>query len=81
MTPEIIQIIGSVGAFLILVAFILNQTHKWSPQHFSYDFTNLVGSALLVWYAFLLKSTPFIILNLVWVVVSLRDVIQDLRRK
>ncbi len=81
MTPNLIKIIGSLGAFLILLAFILNQTHKWAPQQLKYDLTNLVGSGLLVLYAYLLHSTPFMILNGVWVIVSLRDVVQDLRKK
>jgi hypothetical protein len=75
-----VTIIGASGAFLILVAFLLNQTHKWKDTYFIYDFTNLVGSGLLVAYAILLNSIPFLILNGVWAMVSLRDVITDINR-
>ena len=74
-------LIGASGACLILVAFILEQTHKWKDTDFKYDVVNLLGSSLLIIYAFLLKSYPFFILNGVWALVSLRDVIMDLRKK
>lgn len=81
LTPDLIQAIGSLGALCILIGFILNQIGKWKPRQFSYDMVNFVGSALLIWYAFLLHSTPFMILNGVWALVSLRDVIRDMRKK
>lgn len=73
--------IGSVGAMLILVAFFLNQIHKLSNDSFSYDFINLVGGVMLLVYAVLLSSIPFLILNSVWVIVSLKDVIVTVRKK
>ena len=72
--------IGSTGAGLILLAFVLGQLHKWKDTYFIYDFVNLVGSVLLIWYAILLSSWPFLVLNGVWALVSLRDVVTDLRR-
>lgn len=81
LNSETIQAIGSLGALCILIGFIFNQVGKWKPRQFSYDALNLVGSALLIWYALLLHSTPFMILNSVWALVSLRDVIRDLRKK
>ncbi len=72
--------IGASGAFIILLAFILLQVHKWKEDYFIYDFFNLVGGLLLVIYALLLSSYPFLILNAVWAALSLRDVIFDLQR-
>ncbi len=77
---DLITLIGSFGAFLILFAFIMNQLHKWQEDYLIYDLVNLIGSLLLVIYAFILSSYPFLILNLVWLGLSLRDVIIDLRR-
>lgn len=74
-------LIGTLGAFLILVAFIMNQFHYWNGEDLVYDFVNLVGSALLVVYAIILSSYPFVILNLVWATVSLRDCVSDIIRK
>lgn len=72
--------IGSLGAALILFAFVLGQLHIWKDTYFVYDFLNLLGGALLVWYAYSGNSWPFLVLNAVWVLVSLRDVVMDYGR-
>lgn len=73
-----LTIFGACGALLILIAFVLNQLHKWRDDYFWYDLFNLIGSLILVIYAVLLSSWPFAILNAVWAIVSLRDVFIDL---
>lgn len=78
---NITEIIGASGAGLILIAFILEQTHRWKDTDLKYDAVNLLGSALLIAYAVLLGSYPFLVLNGVWALLSLRDVIVDLKRK
>lgn len=77
----IILTIGFVGAFLILIAFILNQMKKWDDGDFKYDFVNCIGSLLLVIYGVLGKAWPFVLLNGVWFLVSLRDSIMDLKKR
>ena len=74
-------IIGIVGAGIILLCFILNQFHVWKDTDIKYDLLNFVGSTLLVVYGILIAGYPFVALNGVWAVVSLRDVIIDLRKK
>lgn len=73
--PDIFLAIGILGALFVLIGFVLNQTHKIKDTDLSYDVINFIGSASLVVYAAALASYPFIILNFVWVAVSLRDVI------
>lgn len=75
------NIIGVLGATLILIAFLLNQTNKLSNQNVIYDLINFVGSGLMVVYAILLNSLPFLILNIVWAGFSLKDVVKYLMRK
>ncbi len=72
-------LVGTFGAFLILIAFILNQFHIWKDTDFKYDLLNFLGSLLLVTYALLLKSYPFIILNTVWGLISLKDLITKIK--
>ncbi|MBI4992441.1 MAG: hypothetical protein HZB99_04455 [Candidatus Harrisonbacteria bacterium] len=74
-------LVGTTGAIFILIAFIFNQTHRWKDDDVIYDLFNLIGGLLLVTYAFLLKTYPFLILNSVWALVSLMDVFQDLYKK
>ena len=68
-------IIGVIGASLVLLSFILNQTHKWRDTSLRYDAVNFIGSALLILYAIMIGSWPFVILNTIWAGVSLRDII------
>jgi len=73
-------LIGFGGALIVLIAFVLNQIHKLNEDDTTYDVLNLVGSAMLVAYALIIRSYPFAILNLVWAGVSLSDVVSDVRR-
>jgi hypothetical protein len=73
-------IIGLFGSAIILIFFLLEQTHKISNESIWYDGGNFIGSALLVVYAILLSSIPFLILNGVWAIFSLKDVFIDLKR-
>ena len=75
--------VGITGMSIILILFILNETKKLSPETTFYDAANAVGAFLLVYYAFTLKSWPFLILNSVWGLFSLYEVLMDvtMRRK
>lgn len=72
--------IGSLGAALILIAFVLGQTHVWKDTYLSYDLMNAIGAILLIIYAWIGAAWPFVVLNFVWALVSLRDVVIDLKR-
>lgn len=76
---DIWLLIGVVGMVCILIAFFLLETHRWSADGIAYDAMNLVGSILLVVNAFHGKAWPFLILNTIWGLVSLRDVVLDLQ--
>ena len=73
-------IIGSLGAFIVLVPFILGQIHKWKDTYFIYDFMNFLGSLMLMIYALVGASWPFVILNGIWSLVSLKDSFTGLAR-
>lgn len=62
-----ILIAGIAGAFFILVAFLLDEFYKnYNSETLPYNLLNLVGSALLIYYAYKLQSWPFLVLNVVW---------------
>ena len=69
--------IGIGGMALILLAFLLNQANRWKNDDLIYDLTNFVGSAALVYYAWMGNAIPFIILNTVWAFFSLKDLVFD----
>jgi hypothetical protein len=64
-------LIGAGGAALLLAAFALNEFHILDGESRIYQVINLLGAALLTWYAILLHSAPFIVLEGIWTVVAL----------
>ncbi len=80
MNMDFTTILGIVGAIFILVAFILEQKKIWNSEMLKYDLVNFIGSAILVVYGILIKGYPFVVLNLVWALVSLNDVVADIIR-
>lgn len=76
-----ITALGIVGASLILLAFILEQNQTWKNTDLKYDLVNAVGSLILVTYGILINGWPFVVLNSVWAIVSIKDVVTDLKRK
>lgn len=73
-------VLGILGMACILVAFLLEQRGVWKNDDLRYDLVNFIGSLFLVIYAIDGRSWPFIVLNAVWGLYSLRDVWVDLRR-
>ena len=69
---ELSFIIGVVGMLFILLAFVLDEFIKTFNQNtLIYNSINIVGSGLLVYYAFSIHSWPFIVLNIVWLIAAL----------
>lgn len=84
LIPMIIDlplIIGIAGMFLVLVGFLMVQTHRWTPDDMGFDLANLIGSGGLMYYAYTGSAWPFFILNGVFVAYSLKEVIVDLTSK
>lgn len=71
------NIIGFIGALVLMVGFIMNQLGKWEITDFEYDFINLIGAAVLSVYAWQIESYPFLVLFVVWTLFSIKDVVWD----
>lgn len=80
MNLDFTTILGIVGAIFILVAFILEQKKIWNSEMLRYDLVNFIGSAVLIVYGILIKGYPFVVLNSVWALVSLLDMVTDILR-
>ncbi len=63
--------IGSVGVFLILLAYFLNVIGTLNHKHIAFILLNLVGATLACIASILLDYVPFMILEGAWVLVSL----------
>jgi Na+/H+-translocating membrane pyrophosphatase len=68
-------VLSWIGAVTVLIAFTLNVRKVVSQTSLLYLFLNIAGSLLLGASAFMTKSYPFFILNLVWVLVAIYTLI------
>jgi hypothetical protein len=63
--------LGTAGVSLLLLAFLLILSKKIRVESVSYTLLNMVGAALCGVSAYLISFYPFVVLEGVWVVVSL----------
>lgn len=71
-TPFYYQIIGGVGAFLVLLGFYRTSIGRWTSRSFWYELDNLVGALLLVIYGVQLHAFMAVVINVVWAIVAFR---------
>ncbi len=63
--------IGSIGVAILLIAFLLILINKISKDGIGYLLMNFVGSGLAAVASYLIHYTPFIILEIAWMLASL----------
>lgn len=66
------NIIGTLGAFLILLGFYRTSIGKWKNKSFWYELDNTVGAVLLIIYSLHLSAYISVVTNTVWAVVAFR---------
>ncbi|MFY9233460.1 MAG: hypothetical protein WAO58_03275 [Fimbriimonadaceae bacterium] len=59
------------GAILIVIAFTLSQMEKLRNDSLAYLLLNLIGSSILLVVAWLGQNWGFLLLQVVWIAVSL----------
>lgn len=68
--------IGSLGVFLILLAYFLNILGILHAKHLTFILFNLIGAALASTASVLLDYWPFIILEGIWTLVSIYAILK-----
>lgn len=75
-------IIGIGGMIFILTAFILDEfIPAFNQNTWKYNLLNIIGSGLLAYYAFSIRGWPFLILNVVWLIVAVIKSVEILTPK
>jgi hypothetical protein len=70
------SIIGSLGVVLLLLAFFLNLFKFITQESLIYILLNVLGAGLSCYASFLIRYTPFIILEAVWCLVALAALVR-----
>ena len=73
--------IGFIGVFFILLAYIFNVFEKLRQNSLTFILLNLIGASLACLASVLMDYIPFIILEGVWVLVSLISLIKYKRNR
>ena len=65
------EILGSIGVTILLLAFLMNLLQKWKQDSLPYILSNIIGAGLSCASSIVIRFFPFIILEAVWMLVSI----------
>jgi len=74
------NIIGFIGVFILLIAFLLNLLGRLSQKSIGYIILNIIGAGLACLASVLINYVPFIILEGTWTIVSIIALINHFRK-
>ena len=66
-----IDVIGWIGAALLLVAYALVSTERWRGRSFRFQLCNALGSVCLIANTAYHGAYPSMAVNVVWVVIAM----------
>lgn len=72
--------LATVGVSFLLIAFLLNLFNKINSESLWYGILNIIGAGLCAVSAYLISFYPFVVLETVWVVVTLVALIRNVPR-
>lgn len=73
------DILATAGVTILLVAFLLQILKVISVESNSYSLMNLIGAALAGISAWMINFMPFVVLESVWVLVSIFNLVKNLK--
>ncbi|MFM6975634.1 MAG: hypothetical protein ACKOW2_02145 [Sphingobacteriaceae bacterium] len=77
---ELSDWLATTGVSLLLIAFFLNLFKRLDTTHRAYGLMNAAGAGLCGISAYLISFYPFVVLEGVWVLVSLFSLIRNVPR-
>jgi hypothetical protein len=75
------DVIGTLGMLLLLGAFLANATGRLSADGAPYHVLNALGAGTLAWYSVELGVWVFAILESVWALAALWNLVRALARR
>jgi Na+-translocating ferredoxin:NAD+ oxidoreductase RnfD subunit len=76
----IIDLLGWLGAGLILLGYFLVSTKRDKATGVRYQLINLIGGVALIINAYFKGAMPFVFLNSVWVIIAIRVLFEKLSK-
>jgi hypothetical protein len=70
------ELMGSLGVFILLLAFVFNLLKITTTQSLPYLLLNFIGGSIACFASYLIPYFPFVILEGVWAIVSLVSVVK-----
>ncbi len=77
----LINIIGWVGTFIIVLMYLLSSNDKIEPESITYQAFNLLGAIFVGVNVFTQKAWPALGLQIVWGIISIIMIAKALKRK
>ncbi len=79
--PDIIyNVLGIVGALMLLFGFYRANSGKWSNKSFGYELDNLIGASLIIVYQIRYHAYVTVVVNAIWAVVAFWGLMIFVRR-
>ena len=75
---NLVDWLGAIGVFQILLAYILNVSGKITPESWSFILLNFIGATIACTVSILLDYLPFVVLEGVWALTSLITLIKKI---
>lgn len=75
------NIVGGIGAVVVLFGFYRTSIGKWTGKSLWYEMDNLVGATLLLIYQFNVGAYVSVVVNIIWAVVAFIGVTSIAQRR
>ena len=72
-----IDVLGWIGSFLLIIAYVQNSRNKITAQSSSYQFLNILGSIFLIVNTVYYGAYPSSAVNVIWVFIGIIYLIKN----
>jgi hypothetical protein len=79
MTYGLLDVVGLLGAVLLMVAYLLLQVNKLQSNGLTYSLLNAIGALLIVFSLLVNFNLAAFLIEVFWVLISLIGIIRYLR--
>lgn len=81
ITPTLPDIIGLLGAGMIILAYFLNQSRVLRSEDIRYPLINLIGALLITYSLFFTFNLASFVIEMFWIAISLMGIYKAMRER